>query len=176
MTTEKTASSFELISTLVRAATPFAQRLLEFRMLNSPLNAQAIVRVTRPEDWSGQKAPAGQPEAKRAWKVWANGTVHLDRKKQIALLADTTIYDWKTLDFRAGTKWKGIPALRELRLDGALNDSIVDSRLSLKMGAAGSQVKALDFADCAVQADLDKRQGVSSADRKLCVYNCRSAL
>ena len=133
--------------------------LSEFRALDSQLNANALIRLTRPQDWIGSPTPVNQPEVKQAWKLWANGVVNLNRTQSIRLDADSSIFDWKTLDFRIGTKWKGISALREARLDGSLKQPILNSRFSLKMGSYGAGVRALDFANCALSADLEKKIG-----------------
>ena len=132
-------------------------KLKEFRALGGPLRAQASIRITSPADWINSPTPRGQPETKEAWKLWAEGEVQLDRKREVSLKADSSIYDWQTLDFRIGTKWRGIAALRELRLDGALAEHKLDSRFSLKMGSPSAQVRALDFANCGLSADLDQK-------------------
>ena len=134
-------------------------KLIEFKELRGPMNAQAIIRLTQPQDWAGTPAPAGQPEVKSAWKLWTDATVNIDKKMQVAVKGDMNIFDWQHLNFRLGTKYKGIAALREVRLDGKLEKEKLASRLSLKMGSNGSQIKALDFANCGLNADLSAKTG-----------------
>ena len=131
--------------------------LKEFSMRGSPLKAQASIRLTRPEDWSESPTPEGQPEVKHAWKLWLDGDVNVDTKRAVKVLADSSIYDWKTLDFRVATKLKGIAALKEARLEGNLKQPMLSSQFSLKMGASGASIQAVDFANCALNANLDQK-------------------
>lgn len=121
------------------------------------LKASGLIRVTRPGDWlETEKAAKNE---KSHWKVWADADVDLAGPARVQAKADANIYDWQTLDFRLGSHWKGVPAVREARLEGALHKDAFDGRTSVKFGNLGSEVRMLDFVNCAVDANLATKVG-----------------
>jgi hypothetical protein len=98
-----------------------------------------------------------------AWKVYADGRVDAAGKKRIDLLADADIFDWRSADFRIGARLKNVAALREARLAGHIEGDVVSGLFSQKIAVATgdktSELRALDFVNCAVNADLGQKVG-----------------
>ena len=134
--------------------------LREFAADGGPLRAGALIRLIRPENFL--KDPGAQGEGPRIWKLFADGNVRLKARTSIDLKADADIESWRSLDFRIGTKFKGIKAIREARLEGALREALFNGKFSSKFGAQGSQVRALDFVNCGIRANVDEKTGALS--------------
>lgn len=138
--------------------------LHEVQQLNGPLRARAKVAVTRPRDWGAESVNTfedGKTErvSKHRWKIAADGELDLDPKRSIVLKADAKIRDLQRLSFRVETLFKGIDAIREARINGDVRDDAFKGLVSLKGGASRSELQALDFVNCAVSADLAKKEG-----------------
>ena len=138
--------------------------LNEFRDENGPLRAEALVSVTRPQDWgadSVNKLGSGGEEKvfRHLWKIEADGVVKLDAKRSIALKADAKIRDLQRYNFRAQTVFSGIDAIREVRVNGDVKDDAFKGLVSVKAGSKKTELQALDFFNCSVDADLEKRNG-----------------
>jgi hypothetical protein len=137
--------------------------LHEVRQVNGPLRAQASVTVTRPRDWGAESVNTfddGKTArvSKHRWKIVADGELQLDQNRSIILKADSKIRDLQRLGFRVQTIFKGIDAIREARFEGDLRDDIFKGVASVKGGSKRTEVQALDFVNCAVSANLEKKE------------------
>lgn len=138
--------------------------LHEVKQIGGPLRAEASVIVTRPQSWGADavnKLENGKEEkvSKHRWKIEANGTLDLDDKREIILKADSKIRDMQRLDFRIQALFKGIDAIQEARFDGDVRDDQFKGLASVKGGSKNTELQALDFVNCAAQADLKKKEG-----------------
>ncbi len=133
--------------------------LHEVRSVETPLLIHASVLVKRPASWGADKSDKDVSE--NAWKVFAEGDVRLDETQTITLKADSNITGFNKLDFRAQTFFKNISLLKEVRVEGALDNDLLSGKVSAALGSEASELRALDFVNCGVSANLaDKTGGV----------------
>ncbi len=130
--------------------------LHDFRALGGPLFAKADVKIVRPASWGGARETK---EESNQWKIGLNGLVSLDKRRRLTIDGDANVYTFRDLDTRLRVSLEGIKPLREGRLEAKLAGSAADGLLSLKFGAAGAQMRALDFVNCDWKANLDKETG-----------------
>lgn len=138
--------------------------LHEVRQLDGPLRASAFVNITRPQDWGAdpvEKTETGKDVhvAKHSWKINAGGTLDLNPSEAINLLIDAKIRDMQKFDFAIQTLIRGIPAVREARFDGSVRADDFKGEISVKGGSPEANLQALNFVNCAVSANLDKKTG-----------------
>ena len=133
----------------------------QVRSLAGDFDMHGRVRLIRPDGELAELLEDKGPNqtGRRIWKVYSDAWVDLPEKRSVKVLADADIENFRTLDFRVGTKFRGIAALREARVEGALRNDDLDGRFSLKVGSAGTQVRALDFVNCDVDANLAQKVG-----------------
>lgn len=130
--------------------------LHEVRALDGPLFASATATVMRPASWGGARAIKAEANQ---WKVVLDSVLSLDRTRKFHIVADANITSFKELDTRVRVFLKGIKPLREGRIEAKLDGSKADGVLSLALGAAGAQLRALDFVNCNWKANLDAETG-----------------
>ena len=94
-----------------------------------------------------------------AWKVVADAHAKIQRKMLFNFKADANVENWHSVDFRLMTQAHGVAALREARVEAKYRDSKLDGIFSMKLGQSGSQVKAMDFVNCLVDANLEQKSG-----------------
>jgi hypothetical protein len=138
--------------------------LHEVQQINGPLRAHASVVITRPRDWGADKVNTfanGKQEQVSAnrWKFVLDGDVNLDAKREILLKADSNILDLQQLNFRLQAFFKGIPAVQEARFEGDVHEDAFKGTISLKAGSQKAELQVLDFVNCAVNANLQKKEG-----------------
>ena len=138
--------------------------LHDVKQINGPLRAEAKVTITRPQEWgaaSRNRLANGESQlvSKHAWRIVADGKLELDANREIKLRADSNINELQNYDFRVQTFLKGIDALREVRVEGAVKQDDFKGLASVKGGSKKSELQALDFVNCAVVASLEKKEG-----------------
>jgi hypothetical protein len=135
--------------------------LYDFDAESGQFQTAGTIRVRRPDRFQG-KADSAQSQplaAGQAWKVFARAQLNLKKPTQLNFEADADVFDWQSLDVRLLSHFKGVSALREARIAMKLRKSDVNGEVSLKVGGIGSEVRALDFVNCNVDANLDKKTG-----------------
>lgn len=132
--------------------------LHEARSLEGPLRAEAKISIQRPRDWGAQAAD-GRQVSEHAWKVLADGDLRIDATREMTLKADADIAGFQDLNFRVQTIVRGLALIREARLEGRLKQDAFEGKASLKGGSEKSEIKVLDFVNCAITADLKKKNG-----------------
>ncbi|MES2965124.1 MAG: translocation/assembly module TamB domain-containing protein [Bdellovibrionota bacterium] len=130
--------------------------LHDLQSLSGPLYANAKLRIVRPASWG--RARAVKAESNQ-WKVGLEGRVSLDRTRKLVIKGDANILTFKELDTRVQVFLSGVTPLREGRVEAKLKGDDASGALSLKLGATGAQMRALDFVNCDWKADLEDRTG-----------------
>ena len=154
--TEGYHASFDL--TTQGAGETIKANLEKLKTDSGAFAASGIIRVRRPEQWI--KGHTGDYSGNQSWKVYADAELRLKKKGARAKFkADANIYDWQTLDLRLGSHLHGISALREARIEMAMKKSDLNGKFSVKVGGVGSEVRGLNFVNCAVDANLDRKVG-----------------
>jgi hypothetical protein len=138
--------------------------LHHFRQVDGPLSGQAKITVTRPQDWgaaSSDRLADGKSVqiAKHLWRVYVDGDLNLDSTRKISLKGEARIRDLQRLEFKIQTLFKGIDVLQEARFDGSVKEDEFTGVASLKAGSKKGELQALDFVNCGVTANLEKKEG-----------------
>lgn len=130
--------------------------LHDFQSLSGPLSARAKARILRPASWGAARAV--KTESNR-WKVVLDGSLAFDGRRRFDVKGDANILSFDELDTRIQVLLTGIAPLREGRIEAKLEGDRADGVLSLKLGAHGAQLKALDFVNCGWKANLEAYTG-----------------
>lgn len=92
------------------------------------------------------------------WKVDLDGRAKW-RGKSAVLKSRLTIDDWRKAGIELRAAFRGVGPLNDLRFKGRLDEPVLDGALSVKLGASGARLSAVDFVDCRVRADLKAKTG-----------------
>lgn len=144
--TEVLTSKFDLFTT--SGIDTVIATIHEFRAMPGAQEASGVLRLRRPSQ-------ASDP----VWKLFLEGQLALAERKRIRLLGDADIRGWQSVDFRLQANYQGVAALRETRLEAFYSGSRLDGIFSMKVGATGGELRALDFVNCQVDADLQRKVG-----------------
>jgi hypothetical protein len=138
-------------------------KLYELSAEDSPLRAKAEILLFEPDErvrnGSAERFPAEENSEGGRWRIVAEGDVRFSQKGRVRFEGDSRIESWQSLEFRIGTLWEGVAALREAKIEGDLQDSELGGKFSLKLGAAGARVRAIDFVNCSLRAQLQEKTG-----------------
>jgi hypothetical protein len=136
--------------------------LHELSAEGAPLSAKAEIRVFEPEQRKQEGEQEGDQQGDQQgerWRIVADGDVRFSEKGRVRFEGDSRIETWQSLEFRIGMLWQGVAALREARIEGDLKDRVLGGKFSLKLGAAGAGVRAIDFVNCRLRAEIEEKTG-----------------
>jgi hypothetical protein len=132
----------------------------DFHQIAGPMKVKGLVRILRPGGLL-QNLPLDQADFKNGggWQIFLGGEVDLDKARSLRVRGDAAIPSWRKYNFRVASQFKGVSVLREARVEGEIDQDLFKGIFSLKMGEVGGVVRTLDFVNCALNANLEKKIG-----------------